>query len=74
MEAALQCIREKMGDIDVDADEIDTKVGHPLSLSSRGTDSERHTRPAAETQARRDAWSHPLCGVMRCVVRSWTRS
>lgn len=26
MEAALQCIREKSGEIDIDADEIDAKV------------------------------------------------
>lgn len=28
MEAALQCIRERMDDIDVDADEIDAKVSY----------------------------------------------
>lgn len=32
MEAALECIRSKMGDIDVDADEIDAKVSKQQKL------------------------------------------
>lgn len=51
MEAALQCIREKSGEIDIDADEIDAKVLDSLMITN---DHFRHAMGVCNPSALRE--------------------
>ncbi len=74
MEAALQCIREKSGEIDIDADEIDAKVLDTLMITN---DHFRHAmsvcNPSArrETQVRWELWELSVSCPLATSRRVW---